>query len=118
APLRYIARAITPPRFPIRYDTRFFLGTLANSQLPARIASGDGELVSPDWYNQAALVGEPLHHVTQTVLDHAVQVTLGLSDVMTRLLVADRRPKRWDGEPPLRSAALKANQSAQSAVRS
>ncbi|MFK7792160.1 MAG: hydrolase, partial [Devosiaceae bacterium] len=47
APLRYIARAITPPRFPIRYDTRFFLGTLANSQLPARIASGDGELVSP-----------------------------------------------------------------------
>ncbi len=106
--LTYIARAITPPHLPIRYDTRFFLAEVKASDAPPMpTVSGDGELLQPGWFAARVLAAEPLHHVTRAVLNHGL-----LDDVtaQSRLLVADRIPKRWNGLPPLRSRDLKAAQ--------
>lgn len=108
--LTYIARAITPPNLSMRYDTRFFLATVAPSaQPPLPQTQGDGELLQPDWFSLDNLASEPLHHVTQAVLNHGLQGDLA---TYRRLLVADRVPKRWTGSAPLRSRDLKAVQSA------
>lgn len=106
--LIYIARAITPPHLPIRYDTRFFLAKVKATEVPPMpTGSGDGELLQPGWFAAPSLADQPLHHVTQAVLNHGLQ-----EDVteQSRLLVADRRPKRWKGLPPLRSRDLRAAQ--------
>jgi 8-oxo-dGTP pyrophosphatase MutT (NUDIX family) len=108
--LTYIARAITPPHLSMRYDTRFFLATVAPSaQPPLPQTQGDGELLQPDWFSLHDLASEPLHHVTQAVLKHGLQ---GVLATHPRLLVADRMPKRWKGSAPLRSRDIKATQSA------
>jgi len=108
--LTYIARAITPPHFSMRYDTRFFLATVVPStQPPLPHAQGDGELLQPGWFSLDSLASEPLHHVTQAVLSHGLQSDLANRP---RLLVADRMPKHWTGSAPLRSRDLKAAQSA------
>jgi 8-oxo-dGTP pyrophosphatase MutT (NUDIX family) len=112
--LTYIARAVTPPHLPIRYDTRFFLARVKGSAAPPKPAhSGDGELLQPGWFAAPSLVAEPLHHVTRAVLNHGL-----LEDVteQSRLLIADRLPKRWEGAPPLRSRDLKAAQAKSSAA--
>ena len=46
--LRYIARAITPPGRPRRYDTRFFLAEA--SAVRAVVSRTDGELSEIDWF--------------------------------------------------------------------
>ncbi len=108
--LTYIARAITPPHLSMRYDTRFFLATVVPSaEPPLPQGQGDGELLQPDWFSLDKLAGQPLHHVTQAVLNHGLQGDLASHP---RLLVADRVPKHWTGSAPLRSRHLKAAQSA------
>ena len=103
--LRYIARAITPPRLNIRYDTRFFLALVPESpKPPVAHFDGDGELLGPTWIPACDAEAAPLHHVTRAVLQHALQWT---TTKQTRLLVADRRPKHWQGLPALRSRHLK-----------
>ena len=105
----YVARAVTPPSMPVRYDTHFFLVVLASSDGPPS-SSGprDGELEAVDWFSASRLNDERLHHVTAAVARHAVGSLL--SDEPERLLIANRRPKRWSGLMPLRSAILKASQ--------
>lgn len=108
-PLRYVARAITPPRLPIRYDTYFLLAHLySSSQPPSSHHAGDGELVETAWYNQEQLSKHTLHHVTRHVLDFCLAQPDPTAITMeARVLVADRRPKRWRGQEPLRSRHLR-----------
>lgn len=107
--LHYVARAITPPHLPVRYDTHFLLASFRTSAEPPKPQNrGDGELVEVDWYNQAQLRGHKLHHVTRHVLDFCLAQPDPLSTPMhTRVLVSDRRPKRWRGQDPARSRHLR-----------
>ncbi|GAB5511859.1 MAG: NUDIX domain-containing protein [Hyphomicrobiales bacterium] len=107
--LRYIGRAITPPHLPIRYDTHFLLAHLQSSATPPLPQQpSDGELVETAWFNQAQLTSHKLHHVTRHILDFCLALpaitTLAMSD---RTLIADRRPKHWRGQDPLRSRNLR-----------
>lgn len=107
--LRYIARAITPPHLPVRYDTHFLLARFQTSATPPKPQQdGDGELVETAWFSQAQLADQKLHHVTRHVLDFCLArpepATLAMQE---RTLVADKRPKRWRGQNPLRSRHLR-----------
>lgn len=107
--LRYIARAITPAHLPVRYDTHFLLANFRSSAAPPKPRQpGDGELVETAWYDQAQLTEHTLHHVTRHVLDFCLaQPDPATTDMRARVLVSDRRPKRWRGQDPLRSRHLR-----------
>jgi 8-oxo-dGTP pyrophosphatase MutT (NUDIX family) len=64
--LRFIARAITPPGRPRRYDTRFFLAeaTAVYSVLPRT----DGELSEIGWFSLNRLAAYDLPSITHMVL--------------------------------------------------
>lgn len=107
--LRYVARAITPPHLPMRYDTHFLLANFHSSpKPPSPQQAGDGELVETAWYDQNQLSKHKLHHVTRHVLDFCMAHPDPMSIAMaTRVLVADRRPKHWRGQDPTRSRYLR-----------
>lgn len=67
--LAYFARAITPTRLSIRYNTRFLLapGTLCHGAL-----AGDGELEDVGWRAVAALEALPMASVSRHVLAEAL----------------------------------------------
>ncbi|WP_424992179.1 NUDIX hydrolase [Oceaniradius stylonematis] len=65
-PLRYIARAITPPGQVRRYDTRFFLAVVDRGQV--RFDGTDGELSAIGWYRADTDHGERLHAITAEVM--------------------------------------------------
>ncbi len=69
--LRPLARAITPPGRPRRFDTRFFL--LLEPELEGA-PSGDGELEDVGWRSIDALDALPLPSITQRVLREALAV--------------------------------------------
>lgn len=79
--LKFFARAITPPRRPRRYDTRFFVAMA--KEIAEQVLDGDGELSHLNWltFNEARSCD--LHVMTRTILDE-------LED----LLDARARPKR------------------------
>lgn len=107
--IRYVARAVTPPHVPVRYDTHFLAANVHNSRKPPEPKlSGDGELIEPAWYTHAQLAEQKLHHVTRHVLDFCFSHN-NTADIPTseRILVADRRPKRWRGQKPARSRDLR-----------
>lgn len=79
--LKYFARAITPPRRPRRYDTRFFVA-MANS-IAVQAKDGDGELSDLNWLTFAQARSCDLHVMTQTILDEVEE-----------LLDKNARPKR------------------------
>lgn len=108
--LRYVARAITPPHLPIRYDTHFLLGHLrSGAQPPLPEKAGDGELQQTAWFRPEELTNHKLHHVTRSVLDFCLaQPEISTLSMTSRALIADRRPKRWRGQDPLRSRHLRA----------
>lgn len=71
--LFYVARAVTPPFRPVRFDARFFMveagdtvGTLA----------GSGELEKLDWIPIRETHGFELANVTRRVLEYAEEVLL------------------------------------------
>ncbi|MEO0618351.1 MAG: NUDIX hydrolase [Pseudomonadota bacterium] len=84
--LIYFARAITPPRRPRRYDTRFFIG-IADDLAPVS-RDGDGELRELNWLTFEECRSCELHVMTRTILDEAEQ-----------LLDAKARPKRRKSLP-------------------
>ncbi len=67
AGLNFIARAITPPGRPRRYDTRFFLADAAS--MTARVHDGDGELVDLSWFTVAEIRALDLPGITRLVID-------------------------------------------------
>ncbi len=69
--LRPIARAITPPGRPRRFDTRFFL--LCEPRLEGSLR-GDGELEDIGWLSIEALGSLPMPSITNRVLGEALAV--------------------------------------------
>ncbi|WP_306117916.1 MULTISPECIES: NUDIX hydrolase [unclassified Roseitalea] len=68
-PVRYIARAITPPGMARRFDTRFFLAVVRVPLPPC--AKGDGELDGIGWYAAEDHGEADLHPITRLVIDIA-----------------------------------------------
>ncbi len=66
APLRLIARAITPPRFKRRFDARFF--AVFDDAVASKVAVPDNELIDPAWLTIAEARDHPLPDITRTVL--------------------------------------------------
>jgi len=65
--LSFVARALTPPKRPRRFDTRFFCLRCAGAA-PA-LRSGDGELEDVRWYTLSALAEANLHVVSRAVIE-------------------------------------------------
>jgi 8-oxo-dGTP pyrophosphatase MutT (NUDIX family) len=67
APLSFIARAITPPGRPRRFDTRFF--ALPASSIAERLEIVDGEFCAIHWLSLAEARDSDLPLITRVILD-------------------------------------------------
>lgn len=67
--LSFIARAITPPGRPRRFDARFFIADAA--AISHRVADNDGEFEQIDWFGFAAARALDLHGMTRSILNEA-----------------------------------------------
>ena len=67
--MRLVARAVTPARYPIRFDTYFFAadGAVAQGHL-----AGDGELEDVGWVPVGSAVALPMAEVTRLILREAI----------------------------------------------
>ena len=65
--LSFVLRALTPPKRPRRFDTRFFC--LRCRGAAAILRPGDGELEDVSWYALDALAKEELHVVSRAVIE-------------------------------------------------
>ncbi len=63
----YLARAITPPGRPKRFDTRFFIAP--HSLFKERRGEGDGELIDLRWVSYNEALELPLHVMTRVILE-------------------------------------------------
>lgn len=89
AAVHYIARAITPPPSPIRFDTRFFLTHEADTEGEAHAV---GELPKVLWVPvEQAMASDSVRGVTKFVLAEA----LGLWKEPEKLAVPDRLVRRY-----------------------
>lgn len=83
--LHYIARAITPPISPIRFDTRFFLADAARAH---GTAAASGELPEVSWVSvRQALASPKVRGVSKFVLGRALELAADPA-----LLAAEDRP--------------------------
>jgi len=64
--LSFIARALTPPKRPRRFDTRFF--SLRCRGMAAALQAGDGELQDVGWYALSSRAAHDLHVVSRAVI--------------------------------------------------
>ncbi|WP_147307856.1 NUDIX hydrolase [Fulvimarina endophytica] len=73
-----VARAITPPGYPIRYDARFFACERAclADRGQARVSSPGDELERLGWYSERDLKDMPLADITRRILN---DITLRLA---------------------------------------
>lgn len=67
-PIRYLARAITPPGQVRRFDTRFFLAGVRRDAL--RFSGADGELSHIGWFGLSDDT-DRLHSITRTMMELA-----------------------------------------------
>ena len=79
APLRFIARAITPPGFKRRFDARFF--AVFDDAIVANVAVPDNELIDPAWLTIKEARDHPLPDITRTVLGDLEQRLTGDTDL-------------------------------------
>ena len=68
-PIRYLARAITPPGQVRRFDTRFFLVGVDRERL--RFSAADGELNDVGWFGTNDDAFERLHSITRSMMELA-----------------------------------------------
>lgn len=66
SPLTFLARAITPPGRPRRYDTRFFL--IDATHIAKRTEPRDDELSDVDWYPADNLRGLDMPDITRAII--------------------------------------------------
>jgi 8-oxo-dGTP pyrophosphatase MutT (NUDIX family) len=67
--LRFVARAITPPRRPKRFDTRFFIADATSIRHEvAGVVTPDSELTELAWLTFAETEAKPLHIITRVIL--------------------------------------------------
>jgi len=71
APLRLVARAITPPRFKRRFDARFF--AVFEDAVFSEVAVPDKELLDPAWLTIEEARNNPLPDITRAVLGELEQ---------------------------------------------
>jgi hypothetical protein len=78
--LHLIARAVTPPRFARRFDTRFLAADARGiSRIVPDVAGPDAELVALRWLTLEEARGESLADITRTILDlFSVRLAAGL----------------------------------------
>ncbi|MCP5153248.1 MAG: NUDIX domain-containing protein [Ectothiorhodospiraceae bacterium] len=69
--LRYLGRAITPTRSPIRFHARFFIADAEHAHGDVR---GNGELHEIDWIPAASTAGLPMAGVTRFILDRLAEL--------------------------------------------
>lgn len=75
--LRFIARAITPPRRPKRFDTRFFLtDAAAVAERVEGLVGPDSELIELAWVTAAEAERLPMPEITRVVLQEALAAIL------------------------------------------
>ncbi len=65
--LRFIARAITPPRRPRRYDTRFFC--VSHKEIAKTVTMEERELLDLHWFTLSEAGGLDLPIITQVILE-------------------------------------------------
>lgn len=68
--LTYVARAITPPGFPRRYDTRFFAVFRDRISEKRRPDCADAEMTEFGYYSRAETAGINLPSITRIILEH------------------------------------------------
>lgn len=69
--LTFVARALTPPKRPRRFDTRFFC--LRCRGAATALGTGDGELEDVSWYALEALARQELHVVSRAVIETLIE---------------------------------------------
>lgn len=70
--LRFLARAITPPRQIRRFDTRFFIAiSKSGADLPEDFHPDDQELAHVAWITPSAISPQKLHRITAAILEIA-----------------------------------------------
>jgi 8-oxo-dGTP pyrophosphatase MutT (NUDIX family) len=75
SPLRLVARAVTPPRRPRRFDARFF--AVFGEHVARQVAVPEEELMSPEWLTFKETDGQDLPAITRAVLaDLKARLTL------------------------------------------
>lgn len=70
SPLKLIARAITPPQRPRRYDTRFFIAPRQSVALDS--GTHDGEFTEKGWFGLTECRALDIPNITRLVLEDAV----------------------------------------------
>jgi 8-oxo-dGTP pyrophosphatase MutT (NUDIX family) len=80
--LHFLARAVTPPHLPRRFDTRFFIADAATVAYRVDgVAHADAELVELAWLSIAEAQQLDVGNITGAILREAAQhLTAGLSD--------------------------------------
>jgi 8-oxo-dGTP pyrophosphatase MutT (NUDIX family) len=68
--LAYVARAITPPGFPRRYDTRFFAVFRDRISEKRRADRADAEMTEFGYFSREETAGINLPSITRIILDH------------------------------------------------
>ena len=72
APLKFLARAITPPARPRRYDTRFFIA--AAHAVSHDAGRHDGEFTEQGWFSLSRCRTLDIPNITRLILDDACTV--------------------------------------------
>lgn len=73
-PLRFIARAITPPHRHKRFDARFFLAYAEDALWDDRALPKEGELLELDWLTLAQIADLDLPNITRFILREITQI--------------------------------------------
>lgn len=76
SPLRFVARAITPPGHVRRYDTRFFCVFTDETQLNLDALHDTDELVDVSWLDMDALCSLNMAQITRSILEDVTKLMI------------------------------------------